>query len=636
MEAAAIGQIVATENAPNTAYSFTFWAKAEARLGIGSLIKVRTDEAGAEVVIHGIVVEAHAYNDVASPLVDFFGSRGEPGVEAPTRRSEIRVFEAAVLRREPEDHPATAVGIGAVYRANEDDLRTALGGVDPAKAIPVGCYRDGSDFLPVFADCDFLIGPEAGHLNITGTSGLAAKTSYVEFLLASIFQHFKGEGVAAVLFNVKGGDLLYLEHEGTLEDEDKKLYSACKVIPKPFTNVRYYAPFADASRYALKTHRDHPDFDKNPTSGFCYGLADVLANAHVLLNRDDLDVKADAVLQYLREDVAGRHDFKAGPNSMPINVETIDDLTNAIDEMLKVAKGSDKEDSYYNGMHVATLAKMKSRISGFSSRLPGLVTKLGESKPPLPSQSEGFQDRSLHVIDVSDVSSDGQDLIFAATITDLRKRMEDGKLGVGHLIVVVDELNKYAPSGGHETYVLTTLRDIAARGRYLGLVLFGAQQFRSRVDAQIVGNCANAAYGHIQMEELAQPSYTVYSPAVREKLATADPGEVMFRHPRFSQPIFLRFPRPPVLKGRDGMKRWPKQRVRELDAIFRLAKGVPPGDIARALEHVEHGRRAEVIAIIEEELTQDANDPLAIVRRIAGSDKRIVTAAGLTNPVNEI
>jgi DNA helicase HerA-like ATPase len=636
VESFPIGQIVATEDAPNTAYSFTFWAKTEARLGIGSLVKVITQEAGTQVIVHGIVVEAHAYNDVASPLVDFFGSRGEPGVEAPTRRSEIRVFEAAVLRREPEDHPATAVGIGAVYRANEEDLRHALGGVAPEKAIPIGCYRDGDEYLPVFADCDFLIGPEAGHLNITGTSGLAAKTSYVEFLLASIFQHFKGEGVAAVLFNVKGGDLLYLDHKGTIEEEDKKLYDACKVTPEPFKNVRYYAPFADAGQYALKTHRNHPEHDDNPTSGFCYGLSDVLANAHVLLNRDDLDVKADAVLQYLREEVAGKHDFKAIQNSVPMSVETIEDLTRAIDEMLKTAKSGEKEDAYYNGMHVATIAKMKSRISGFSSRLPGLVTKLGNSKPPLPSEAEGFQDRSLHVIDVSDVSSDGQDLIFAATITDLRKRMEEGKLGVRHLIVVVDELNKYAPSGGYETYVLSTLRDIAARGRYLGLVLFGAQQFRSRVDAQIVGNCANAAYGHIQMEELAQPSYTVYSHAVREKLATADPGEVMFRHPRFSQPIFLKFPRPPVLKGSDGMKRWPKQRMGELDAIFRLAKGIPSGDIARALEHVEHGKRGEIIAKIEEELAKAAIDPMATIRRIAGSDKRIVTPSGLTNPTNEI
>jgi len=40
----------------------------------------------------------------------------------------------------------------------------------------------------------------------------------------------------------------------------------------------------------------------------------------------------------------------------------------------------------------------------------------------------------------------------------------------------VDELNKYAPSDGPDTYVRAMLLDIAERGRYLGLVLFAARK----------------------------------------------------------------------------------------------------------------------------------------------------------------
>jgi DNA helicase HerA-like ATPase len=215
--------------------------------------------------------------------------------------------------------------------------------------------------------------------------------------------------------------------------------------------------------------------------------------------------------------------------------------------------------------------------------------------------------------------------------------MEEGTLGVKHLIVVVDELNKYAPSGGHENYTVTTLRYIAARGRSLGLVLFGAQQFRSRVDQQIIGNCANSAYGHIQMEELSQPGYSVYSQAVREKLATADPGEVMFRHPKFSQPVFLRFPRPPVLRGSDGMRRWQKVKDGELDGVIKLARDLTAGEVHRLLEHVEHGRRAEVIAEITEELSKTAGkDSRKVIQRIIGSDDRVKEVSGLTNPITEI
>src|SRR5215216_3834804 len=42
-----------------------------------------------------------------------------------------------------------------------------------------------------------------------------------------------------------------------------------------------------------------------------------------------------------------------------------------------------------------------------------------------------------------------------------------------------------------------TLVDISARGRHLNLTLFGAQQFRSKVDDEVVGNAATSLYGRI-------------------------------------------------------------------------------------------------------------------------------------------
>jgi len=105
--------------------------------------------------------------------------------------------------------------------------------------------------------------------------------------------------------------------------------------------------------------------------------------------------------------------------------------------------------------------------------------------------------------------------------------------------------------------VMRTLRDICARGRYLGLVLFGAQQFRSQVDRQVVGNCSTALYGRIEMEELAQPGYAIFGDAAKEKLGALAPGEMLVRHPYFNQPIFVRFPRPALMRGQDGLKTYP-------------------------------------------------------------------------------
>ena len=62
-------------------------------------------------------------------------------------------------------------------------------------------------------DSRYLIGPEGAHLNISGISGLAAKTSYAMFLMKAIQDRCLnedlevGNDVAFVIFNVKGKDL---------------------------------------------------------------------------------------------------------------------------------------------------------------------------------------------------------------------------------------------------------------------------------------------------------------------------------------------------------------------------------------------------------------------------------------------
>jgi hypothetical protein len=126
------------------------------------------------------------------------------------------------------------------------------------------------------------------------------------------------------------------------------------------------------------------------------------------------------------------------------------------------------------------------------------------------------------------------------------------------------------------------LLDISERGRYLGLVLFSAQQFRSQVHRRVVGNSGTALFGRMDGDELATPGYAVLSPSIRTKLATLEKGQLMVRHPHFTQPIFVRFPRPAVMRGRDGAEQYPQagdvtlevaitRALRELDDSVSLA-----------------------------------------------------------------
>src|SRR5213078_1073343 len=112
----------------------------------------------------------------------------------------------------------------------------------------------------------------------------------------------------------------------------------------------------------------------------------------------------------------------------------------------------------------------------------------------------------------------------------------------------------------------------------------------------------------MDMDELATPGYQVLTPATKSKLATLPIGELMVRHPHFTQPIFVRFPKPSVLRGRDGVERFPPAAdvpfedavVRQLVRLDRrvrphqvkdLLAERQPDDVRRALAAVRRTRR---------------------------------------------
>jgi uncharacterized protein len=576
----ALGRVVATERKPNTPHEFHFWTALDSPVGIGTIVRVD----GAHPVngqiprIFGVVVEGFSYTDLQTPLHDVLGHDGTPdGASlAATERAEIRLYTAAVLRQLPEE-PLQPVPMGRVFLADADDVSIALRmdgylAQGSRTAIPIGVYRAGGTDAPIYLDADFLLGPEAAHLNITGVSGLATKTSAIEWILQSIFTHFPAQkgSVAAVCFNVKGPDLCFLDQPGIVDAADRALYERCGVSPEPFENVQYFAPFK-SDGFSLNTLRSNEALLHN-VSPLTWGLREVLQYAEVLLNKDDVDAKADALIDFIRERVVDRDFSDALLGNKRYLVRSFADLEGWFRDLLSAMENKGNEG--WRTHHVATIRKVRNRLSNISTRCAGLVTDDG-AVSDLPFGS--FQDRTVYVIDVASLEEDAQDLIFARVVTKLREHLEKRDLGVNHVVVFVDELNKYAPSDAQETYVRKMLLDLAERGRYLGLVLFSAQQFRSQVHRRVVGNSGTALYGRMDGDELATPGYAVLSPAVKTKLATLEKGQLMVRHPHFTQPIFVRFPRPAVMRGRDGAEQYPQAVDIDLDAaVLRSLRTLDP------------------------------------------------------------
>jgi len=577
-----LGRVVATERKPNTPHEFHFWTAVDSPVGIGTIVRVEGTHAveGHLPRVYGVVVEGFSFTDLLSPLHDVLGHDGDPrsSAIAPTERPEVRLYTAAVLRQIPEE-PLQPVPMGEVFLASDEDVTLALRmdtytRPETRTAIPIGLYRSGGMDSPIYLDADFLVGPEAAHLNITGVSGLATKTSAVEFILASLFAHFPASkgSVAAVCFNVKGPDLCYLDQPGDLDANDLAMYDRLGVPARPFDRVQYFAPYK-ANLTSLNTLRSNEALMHN-VSPLTWGLREVLQFAEVLLNRDDVDAKADALIDFIKERVLDR-EYK-DPQMLPgqvYRVQSFADLERWFRDIILMLEGKGSEG--YKTHHIATIRKVRNRLSNISLRCAGLVTDDG-SVSDLPWGT--FEDRTVYVIDVAAAEEAAQDLIFARIVSKLREHLERRDLGVSHVVVFVDELNKYAPADGPDTYVRKMLLDIAERGRYLGLVLFGAQQFRSQVHRRVVGNSGTSLFGRMDGDELATPGYAVFSPATRTKLATLAKGDLMVRHPHFTQPIFLKFPRPAVLRGRDGVERFPQATDSSLEtSLLRTLRQLDPG-----------------------------------------------------------
>ncbi|MEO6332222.1 MAG: ATP-binding protein, partial [Gemmatimonadaceae bacterium] len=370
----ALGRVVATERRPNTPYQFHFWTAVTSPVGIGTIVRVDGEHPvdGQLPRIYGAVIEGFSYSDLVSPMHDVLGHDGEPSSAgfAPTERTEIRLYTAAVLRMIPEE-PLQPVPMGSVFLADENDVAVALRMDSYLRegartGIPIGIYHAGGTDAPIYLDADFLVGPEAAHLNITGVSGLATKTSAVEWLLSSLFTHFpeKKGTIAAVAFNVKGPDLCYLDQPGRLEPADEVMYEKMGVPAKPFANVRYYAAY-DAGGYNLNTLRSNEALLHN-VHPLTWGLREVLQYAEVLLNKDDVDAKADAVIDFIRDKIAGREFRDERLAKRMYKVESFAELDEWFRDVLSMLEENNSES--YRTHHVATIRKVRNRLTNIALR----------------------------------------------------------------------------------------------------------------------------------------------------------------------------------------------------------------------------------------------------------------------------
>lgn len=184
-----IGRVSATEKYPSSCDDFQFWLSDDAILSPFDIVRVenKTDDS----VTYGVVQDILHITDGTGHLSNYVSSDfGNVDTTPMTRRLSLSYAKVSVIHNTKENFMPVFEG-SPVYTADSNDIEIALGldNIDEKTAIPAGLMKASNNVaVPIKYNGDFLIGPEGAHMNISGISGLATKTSYVMFLLKAI-QH---------------------------------------------------------------------------------------------------------------------------------------------------------------------------------------------------------------------------------------------------------------------------------------------------------------------------------------------------------------------------------------------------------------------------------------------------------------
>ncbi len=549
-----IGKIAALENKPTTIDEFYFWTSQNQILDPFDVVVVNHINKSKTF---GVVEEINHITDSPGYMGSYISNDfGDVEITAPTKRIGMNYVKARVVRNTQNVYIPVRDG-SEVRLANEEEVRLALGLAKVKNALPSGyiqMYSYDSDSklrIPVDFNGKFLIGPEGAHLNISGISGLAAKTSYAMFLLKGIQykmsldiekRPFPDESVAFVVINVKGRDLLSLDKPPSAEqfsEQDEALYKELGIDPAPFENVKYYYPYdtIDYSNTYADTNHINDQINVGTASRFKYTYEDDIDSIDLLLaNIEDSTGTMESVFNYIQTLQAGFNNAR--------------DWDMFLDEVNRHCQTGTAKKT--NEIMVQSWRKFK-RIISNSIKNPMFATRVVPEKNEvrLSSALSKIKENEIHVVDVAKLDENLQSFIFGDVIRCIYNLklgqisdVDESKIP-NRIVVFIDELNKYAgsdlPKGSP---ILRQIIDITERGRSLGIVLFAAEQFKSAIHERVKGNCATHAYGRTNAIEISKKDYSYIPSVYKNMMVRLSQGEYIIQNPVFNSPLHIRFPRP--------------------------------------------------------------------------------------------
>ena len=543
-----IGKIIATEKQPSTIEEFTFWTKKDLKLKPFDVVVVEHVENSKT---YGVVEEISHMTDSPSALAGYISSDfGDVEASAYTERIGMNYVKCKVVGNDNNIFIPVQEG-RKVFLATEEQIMDALGLNDVKNPLPAGYMEmyDGKNkqTLPVHFNSHFLIGPEGAHLNISGISGLASKTSYAMFLMKAtqdVMSKRENESVAFIMMNVKGTDLLKIDQMNERQnelDEIRPVYEKLGLEMKPFQQVKYFYPYS--KDYTAYTYEKEEVIKNRMNAGNAFQYKYLFENDEdkecldlLFANVDDPNDTIESIINFI---ISNGGNFKG--------VESWDDFKTALYQQTQ----SDTASKVGKEISVMSWRKFYRLFNkSFQKSRQMFTEKLGKGSVRLRDEIGKIQKNDVMVIDVAKMDEESQGFVFG----DVMRAVYNLKLGSSErkeedipdrIVIFIDELNKYASNDVPKSSpILRQLLDITERGRSLGIVLFGAEQFVSDIHKRVKGNCATQAFGRTNAIEITKEDFRFVPSVYKTMLTRQKQGEYIIQNPVFRSMLNIKFPKP--------------------------------------------------------------------------------------------
>jgi len=406
------------------------------------------------------------------------------------------------------------------------------------RKLPVGLARNGES---LWVNFEFINGERGAHVNISGISGVATKTSYATFLIHSLFTSGvlgrAAVNTKALVFNVKGEDLMHLDRvNNRLDDEHRARFADLGLPSTPFESVGMFAPPRIDDPKATADVASRSDVTSFFWSIHEFCVDDLLP----FLFADAEDDRAQYTTVVYNVMAQLRHAEATDSGAAVIDgvkVRTFRELADLITERVQSEDGRHQ----WAGPAIGT-----GTINAFVRRLQASVRHLGRlirSDVADPGRHRIDLDDQVTVVDLHNLNDRAKRFVVGVTL----KRAFEDKERAGQneelLLVVLDELNKYAPREGSSP-IKDVLLDIAERGRSLGVILIGAQQTASEVERRIIANSSIRVVGRLDSAEASREEYGFLPGPHRQRATIVKPGTMILSQPEIPVPLVLEFPFP--------------------------------------------------------------------------------------------